>query len=121
LRELLFHLVELDGAGDGVGGATAELALIVNGRAFFSQVDLGRQGAKEGGWRGVKKIALIGDIGDPPVALDFSGPSRTGGLSRTGGSDVRRADRGKEASRRATFFGMAVAAPKYRLSDNRTS
>ena len=94
LRELLFHLVELDGAGDGVGGAASQLALVVNGRAFCSQVDLGRQGAKEGGWRGVKEIALIGDIGDPAVAFDFSGPSsprrvfdRTGGWGSAAGGE----------------------------------
>ena len=85
LREALFHLVELNRAADGVGGATTELALIVNRRAFCSEVDLGRQGAKEGGWRGVKEIALIGDIGNPAVAFDFSGPSRTGGWGSAAG------------------------------------
>ena len=30
LRELLFHLIELDGAGDGVGGAASQLTLVVN-------------------------------------------------------------------------------------------
>jgi hypothetical protein len=98
LREFLFHLIELDGAGDGVGSATAELALVVNGRALFAQIDLRWKGAKEGGRRGVKEIALIGNIGDPAVALDFSDPSRTGG------SDARRAGRGRAARRRAAFF-----------------
>src|SRR5690349_7321048 len=42
LREPLFHLVELDGAADGIGGATSQLALIVNGRAFRAQIDPGR-------------------------------------------------------------------------------
>src|SRR5438477_9204511 len=42
LRELLFHLVELDGAADGVAGATSQLALIVNRRALFAQIDPGR-------------------------------------------------------------------------------
>ena len=42
LRELLFHLVELDGAANGIGGATSQLALIVNGRALFAQIDPGR-------------------------------------------------------------------------------
>src|SRR5438309_8828353 len=46
LRELLFHLVELDGAADGVAGATSQLSLIVNRRALFAQIDTGRQGAK---------------------------------------------------------------------------
>jgi hypothetical protein len=94
LGKLLFHLVELDSAGDGVGGARSELALVVNGRAFCAEIDLGRKGAQECWGRGVKVIALIGDIGDPAVAFDFTdtGPSRTGGSdagragpSRTGG------------------------------------
>src|SRR5438477_2104296 len=42
LREPLFHLVELDGAADGIGGATSQLALIVNGRAFRAEIDPGR-------------------------------------------------------------------------------
>src|SRR5205807_1126757 len=42
LREPLFHLVELDGAADGITGATAQLALIVNGRALRTQIDPGR-------------------------------------------------------------------------------
>jgi hypothetical protein len=42
LREALFHLVELDGAADGVAGATSQLALIVNARALFAQIDPGR-------------------------------------------------------------------------------
>jgi hypothetical protein len=74
LRELLFHLVELDGAADGIGGATSELALIVDGRALFAQINPGRQGAQKGRLRGVKIIALVGDVGDPAVALDFSDP-----------------------------------------------
>src|SRR5439155_23638177 len=85
LRELLFHLVELDGAADGVAGATSQLALIVNRRALFAQIDPGRQGAQESGWGGVKEIALVRDVGDPAVAFDFSGPSWTGGWGRTAG------------------------------------
>ena len=65
LREALFHLVELDGAADGVSGATAELALVVNGRAFAAEIDARRKGAEEGGRRGVEEIALVGAIGDP--------------------------------------------------------
>ena len=42
LRELLLHLVELDGAADGIAGATSQLALIVNRRALFAQIDPGR-------------------------------------------------------------------------------
>src|SRR6266699_7289875 len=34
LRQLLFHLVELDRAPDSIAGATAQLALIVNGWAL---------------------------------------------------------------------------------------
>src|SRR5438067_13677584 len=82
LRELLFHLVELDGAADGVAGATSQLALIVNRRALFAQIDPGRQGAQESGWGGVKEIALVRDVGDPAVAFDFSG---TAGDDRTAG------------------------------------
>ena len=92
LGKLLFHLIELDGAGDGVGSAAPQLTLVVKWRALCSEIDLGRQGAKEGGWRGVKIIALIGDIGDPAVAFDFSGPSsprrvfdRTGGWGSAAG------------------------------------
>src|SRR5947207_2324396 len=77
LRELLFHLVELDGAADGIAGAASQLALIVNRRALFAQIDPGRQGAKESGWGGVKIIALVRDVGDPAGAFDFSVPSRT--------------------------------------------
>src|SRR5205823_147302 len=85
LRKPLSHLIELDGAADGVAGATSQLALIVNGRALFAQIDPGRQGAQESGWGGVKEIALVRDVGDPAVAFDFSGPSRTGGWGRTAG------------------------------------
>ena len=104
LREMLFHLVKLDGAGDGVGSATAELALVVYGRALCAQIDLAWKGAKEGGWRGVKEIALIGNIGDPAVALDFSGPSRTAGAS--GASRAAAGDRGYSGrfARGATAF-----------------
>src|SRR5205823_7159844 len=42
LRELLFHLVELDGATDGIARATSQLALIVNRRALRAQIDPGR-------------------------------------------------------------------------------
>src|SRR4029077_11997439 len=42
LRQLLFHLVELDGAANGIGSTTSQLALIVNGRALFAQIDPGR-------------------------------------------------------------------------------
>src|SRR5205823_1458847 len=72
LREPLFHLVELDGAADGIGGATSQLALIVNGRAFRAEIDPGRYSAEKGRRRGVKIIALVGDVGDPAVAFDFS-------------------------------------------------
>src|SRR3569833_1270511 len=41
LREALLHLVELDRAADGVGGAAAELALVVNGRAVVTKIDFG--------------------------------------------------------------------------------
>src|SRR5437762_7230696 len=42
LRQLLFHLVELDGATDGIARATSQLALIVNRRALRTQIDPGR-------------------------------------------------------------------------------
>src|SRR2546430_16714671 len=41
LRELLFHLVELDGAANGIGGGTSPTGLIVNGRALFVRSDAG--------------------------------------------------------------------------------
>src|SRR5205823_13068927 len=85
LRKLLFHLVELDGAADCIAGATSQLTLVVNGRALFAQMDPGRQGAQESGRGSVKEIALVRDVGDPAVAFDFSGPSRTGGWGRTAG------------------------------------
>jgi hypothetical protein len=34
IGQLLLQPVELDGAGDGIGGATAELALVINRRAL---------------------------------------------------------------------------------------
>src|SRR5436190_22770015 len=85
LRQRLFHLVELDGAADCIAGATSQLTLVVNGRALFAQMDPGRQGAQESGRGSVKEIALVRDVGDPAVAFDFSGPSRTGGWGRTAG------------------------------------
>src|SRR6266550_6435812 len=42
LRELLFYLVELDGAANGIARATSQLALIVNRRAMRAQIDPGR-------------------------------------------------------------------------------
>src|SRR6266550_7617281 len=76
LRELLFDLIELDGAPNGIGGATSQLALIVNGRALFAQIDPGRKGAEKGRGRGVKIIALVRNVRDPAVAFDFSDAGR---------------------------------------------
>ena len=42
-RLLLLDLVELNGAGDGVGGTASELALIVHWRTSRPQVDALRQ------------------------------------------------------------------------------
>ncbi len=63
--EVLLDLVELDGSADGVRGATAELALIINGRALAAQINLRRKRAEECRGRGVEEIALVGAIGDP--------------------------------------------------------
>ena len=40
VRERLLHLIELDGAADGVGRAASELALIVDRRTERAEVDL---------------------------------------------------------------------------------
>jgi hypothetical protein len=38
IGQLLLHPVKLDGSGNGVGGATAELALVINRRALRAKV-----------------------------------------------------------------------------------
>jgi hypothetical protein len=58
-------------AGDGVGGATAELALVVNGRALRAQIDLGRKCGGDFHRRSVSKVAMIGQIANPTVTFDF--------------------------------------------------
>src|SRR5579859_1064941 len=72
-RQLLFELVELKGAGDGVGRATAELPLVVDGRTLGAQVGAARQRDQDGRWRGVEIVAVVWLVGNPTVA---------GGLAR---------------------------------------
>jgi hypothetical protein len=67
LREPLLHPVKLNGSGNGVGGATAELALVINRRALRAKVNFGRQYTGQFHRCGVKMVALIRQIGQPAV------------------------------------------------------
>src|SRR5580700_2259280 len=67
MRQFLFTLVEFDGRADRVGGATAELPLIVNRRATAAQVDRRRQSTHL--FRCAEQpVARIGQIGNPSIA-----------------------------------------------------
>jgi hypothetical protein len=69
--ECLFFLFELDGGGYGVGGAAADLALIVYWRAPRSKVFLRWQLGKYRLWRRVKVVTMVGQIWSPTVlAID---------------------------------------------------
>src|SRR5207245_10012765 len=39
LREALFHLVELDGAAHGIGGATSQRTLVIDRGALWPEID----------------------------------------------------------------------------------
>ncbi len=54
---LLLHPLELVGGANGIGGATAELAMVVDRRAFGAEVHRFR---KFDGRRGEKKVSLVG-------------------------------------------------------------
>ena len=64
---MLFHLVELNSPADGVRGAAAQVALIVNGRAKLPKIDIARESAQDLVRRSVDKIAVIGQIGRPAI------------------------------------------------------
>jgi hypothetical protein len=67
LRELLFHPVELNGGGDGIGGATAELALVVNQRALRAQVHFGRRRGGQLNGRAIELVAMVRQIRKPAI------------------------------------------------------
>ena len=73
IRQALLEQLALEGRGYGVGGAGADLPLVVDLRAVGAQVDAGRQvfGYGLGGCE--HEIAHIGEIGLPAVAGDAAG------------------------------------------------
>lgn len=78
----LFDLPELMGRADGVGGATPEVALVIDGGTLFAQIDFLGQFEAGGG---VSIIPIVRKIGDPAVALDLAGR----GLSGEGGNTIK--------------------------------
>ena len=65
-------LIELDRRADGVRGAAAECALVVDGRAPAPEVGARRQRGEKLRRRGVQVVALVGLVRDPAVAADLS-------------------------------------------------
>ena len=101
--ETLFEAVEFNGGADGVGGAGAEVALIVNGGAFGAEVDLGGQGAQVFEAGGEEMIAVVGEVGEPAV---FGG-RRKGGFGFPGFHGSRRKTRWK-GGRQSEFCALSV-------------
>ena len=65
LRQALLHLVKLNRASDGVGGTAAKLSLVINRWALPTQIDSRWQSSEHCHRRGIKEIAVIGQIRDP--------------------------------------------------------
>ncbi len=65
--EALFEAVEFDGGANGIGGAGAEVALVVNGGALGAEVDLGGQGSQVFDACGEEMIAVVGEVWEPAV------------------------------------------------------
>lgn len=78
VRELLPQQLELEGAGDGVGGAGADLPLVVDAGAAGAQVGAGRQVVGYGLGGREHEIAGVGEVGLPAIAGDAAGPGGDG-------------------------------------------
>ena len=65
----LFHLLELNGSGNCVGGTTVEPALLVNGRALRSEIDSRRKITNHLRVGRVMQIAMIRQVRDPAVEM----------------------------------------------------
>ena len=74
----LFQPVKFNRPGDGIGGATAELALVINRRALGTQIRAGGQNRRPFDRRGIKMVAVVRQIRQPAVAgnLITHGPFR---------------------------------------------
>ena len=68
----LLHAIELHRPRDRVGGAAAELALVVDGRALRAKVGRRRQRQEILRRRGVQVVALVGLVGDPSVMANLT-------------------------------------------------
>ncbi len=76
--ELLFELVKLDCGADGVRGATAEVSLVVDGRAFWSEIYFGGQCLEVDESGAEQVVAVVGKVWDPAVAWGAGGGSGCG-------------------------------------------
>ena len=65
------YLVELDRCGNHVGGAAAQVALVIDRWRSGAEVDPGREGAKHGARDLVDVVPLIGVVRDPTISLDL--------------------------------------------------
>jgi len=82
VRELLLHAIELDRPRDRVRGTAPELALVVDRWASPPQVGAWRQRKEKLSRRRIQVVALVGLIGNPPVACDLAWPGHVNTPSR---------------------------------------
>jgi hypothetical protein len=68
IAQFLFLAIKLDGRGDCVGSAGADLSLIINSRATSAQIDLGGKHTQLCQRSGIKMIAIIGKVRHPTQA-----------------------------------------------------
>src|SRR5262249_44287893 len=68
---LLPHLLELYRCGDGVGGTRPKLALIVDRRTAWSQIDRGRE--RGDARHGEDQVTMVREIRYPPVVTEILG------------------------------------------------
>ena len=72
LGELFLHLFEFQGAGDGIGRAAPQFALVVDRGAVRAEIDARRQGAQDLDGRAIEPVPLVGQVGDPTVPLNLA-------------------------------------------------